>query len=131
MPPVPDPRDVALAFHAHYRLGNGDRRDRLAKADLDWAWETVADLVEQGGAQLLGLLDCLLDVPGADRAYRAYVGAGPLQDSLSGAARDWGDVVAQRCRTSAAWRDAVAAVDVGDSERVGLSTLDPYLPGRS
>jgi hypothetical protein len=125
---VSDHAALALAFHKHYVLGEGSRSERLAAADLDWAWEEVEAAVREREDRLLPLLDAVLDVPGADRAYRAYVGAGAIEDLLNRGEEAWGQAVADRCRRSSAWREAVAAVNLDDRQRTAMPMLDPYLP---
>ena len=125
---MPDRSILALAFHRHYVLGQGSRSERLAAADWAWAWENVEVAVRGHDDQLLPLLDALLDVPGADPAYRVYVGAGALEDLLNQVCSDWGPAVADRCRRSSAWREAVAAVILDDFQRGAMPMLESYLP---
>ena len=119
---------TALAFHKHYVLGNGSRSERLAAADSAWAWEEVEAAVRRRDDQLLDLLDALLDVPEADPGSRAYVGAGAVEDLLTRGDPALGRAVADRCRRSSAWREAVAAVNLDDRQRTAMPMLEPYLP---
>ena len=125
---MPTTEELAAAFHTHYKLGRGDRSDRLAASDWTWAWEAVTDAAEHRDDELAQLLDALLSLPDADAAYLAYVGAGVLEDSLKDAPAVWGHLVAERCRRSSAWRQAVAGVYVDGRDREAVPMLEPYLP---
>ena len=123
---MPDVGELAAAFHTHYVLSGGDRCDRLAAADWAWAWEALREAAEQPDEALGGLVDALLDLDDPHpAAYRAYLGAGVLEDSLGTGSATWGLTIAARCRSSAAWREAVAGVALDDRMLPMLST---YLP---
>lgn len=118
---------VVAAFREHYRLGEGDRQERVAAQALDWAWDVVHDSVREISPELLALLDALIEVPDADRAYLAYVGAGPLEDLLNEDAARWDEALGQRCRLSANWREALMGVDLDRRQRARLRDLLPYV----
>ena len=126
---MPDVGELAAAFHTHYVLSGGDRRDRLAAADWAWAWEALREAAEQPDEALGGLVDALLDLDDPHpAAYRAYLGAGVLEDSLGTGSATWGLTIAARCRSSAAWREAVAGVALDDRMVALLPMLSTYLP---
>ena len=115
---------VTAVYWQHYRQSKGSRPERLAAADSFWAWEAVDDVVQRGGADVLPLLDALLEAPGADAGY---VGAGPVEDLLASDDGDrWDGLVAERCRRSAAWREAVAAVWLEEQRKESLVSLRPF-----
>lgn len=124
---VDDLAAVVSAFREHYRLGDGDRQERLAAQAHDWAWEFVNDSVREKRPALLALLDALIEVPDADRAYLAYLGAGPLEDLLGEDAARWDEALAQRCRLSANWREALMGVVLDRRQQAGLRALLPYV----
>ena len=124
---VDDLAAVVSAFREHYRLGDGDRQQRLAAQGHEWAWEFVNDSVHEKRPELLALLDALIEVPDADRAYLAYLGAGPLEDLLNDDAARWDESLAQRCRLSANWREAVMGVDLDRRQQTRLRALLPYV----
>lgn len=122
-----DVAEVASAFFQHYRLGDGDRKARLAAQGQAWAWEFVYDAVRHARANLLPLLDALVEVPEADSAYLAYLGGGPLEDLLNDDAARWDGAIAERCRHSAPWREAVFGVDIDLQQHESLRALLPYV----
>lgn len=119
--------EVADAYFQHYRLGNGDRQARLAVQADDWAWEFVDAAVRQRDPDLLSLLDALVEVLEADRAYLAYVGAGPVEDLLNEDPARWDVPLADRCRASPRWRHVLLAVDIDLKQQAALSALTSYL----
>ena len=120
-----DVGELAAALHTHYVLSGGDRCDRLAAADWAWAWEALREAAEQPDEALGGLVDALLDL---DDPHPAYLGAGVLEDSLGTGSATWGLTIAARCRSSAAWREAVAGVALDDRMVALLPMLYTYLP---
>ena len=124
---VSDLAAVVCAFREHYRLGEGNRQERLAAPAYDWAWEFVHDSVREKTSEVLALLDALIEMPDADPAYLAYLGAGPLENLLNEDAAGWDEAVAQRCRLSANWREAVMGVDLDLQQHAKLRALLPYV----
>ena len=81
---MPERGDVIAAYWRHHALASGDRAERLASEEHFWAWEAVDEAME--GDDALGLLDALLEAPGADPCY---LGAGPIEVLLCGNPARW------------------------------------------
>jgi hypothetical protein len=112
--------DVVVAYWRHHALASGARAERLACEEHFWAWEAVEEAMD--GEDPLGLLDALLEAPGADPCY---LGAGPVEDLLTANPGRWDKTLADRCRTSERWREVMACVFVEDQTR--LKNLAEYL----
>ncbi len=76
------------------------------------------------------LLPCCCWTPFWRRTTRTwgYAGAGPVEDVLVEHGPKVGEAVADRCRQSNHWRQAVAGVWLDDRERAEIPTLHPFLP---
>lgn len=118
---------VDAYWRLHASRGASREERRAAQDELFWAWELVDDTVHSGRqSEILELLDGLLSHPAAEPVY---VGAGPLEDLLhEGEAASWDAVLASRCNSSAAWREAMDSVDWPDDAELPL--LRPYLRPR-
>lgn len=119
-----EPGRVADAYWRFHRLSAGNREERLsAEASsevLDAFWNTVDDAPTPA---VLRVVDELLAHPSADAGL---VGAGPVEDLLHrDDVEDWDEELARRCRTSAAWRDAVYSA--AEPNGLDLPALRPYL----
>jgi hypothetical protein len=74
--------ELVPTYWRHYELSNSDNRaDRLAAAELFWAWEEVDQAAKDGGPGIVDLLVALADTA-PDDAARAYLGAGPVEDLI-------------------------------------------------
>lgn len=121
------PLDVAAtvtAYWRNYELSQGDRQQRHEADAHFWAWEAVQEALNGPDEDALALLDALLVAPNADPCC---VGAGPVEDMLSGAGTRWQGAIAFRCRGSDAWRQAVSCVSLDPSEREAVPHLREYL----
>jgi hypothetical protein len=121
--------EVVSAYWAQHRLSSGDRASRLrAESDeFGWASDVVVEATAEGSAQVLTLLDALLDAPEADPCF---LGAGPVEELLVNHGSRFAADIALRCRQSAAWRDAVACVWLSDADEQAVALLRPFLPSR-
>lgn len=117
---MPELAELVAAYWRHHALASGDRAERLASEAHFWAWEAVEEAME--GNDPLGLLDALLEAPEADPCY---LGAGPVEDLLAANPGPWDEALADRCRTSPRWREAMACVWVEDQTK--LKNLAVYL----
>jgi len=123
--PEQDLTSLVTAYWQHHEL-SGDREQRLQAEELFWAWEAVDEAVQpRPQADTLSLLDALLEASGADAFY---VGAGPVEDLLDRYGAQVQEALAQRCRTSASWRQAVGCVWLDVPLRQCLPLLAEYLP---
>ena len=120
---VPELGDLVSAYWRHHALSSGDRAERLASQELSWAWDAVDEAME--GDDPLGLLDALLEAPGADPGY---LGAGPVGDLLAAHGPRWQEPVALRCRTLLTWRDALGSVWLDEREEKLVPLLAEFLP---
>lgn len=112
--------DVISAYRRYYKRSQGDREDRLRAEQEDWwAWEAVDDAV-RGGTIPLTVLDALVCDPDGDSEYRAYVAAGPLEDSLKWHSDRYARPFADRGRTNDAWADALRGVWLDAAEWAAL-----------
>jgi len=103
--------DETEAYWTHYRLSQGDRRERLLSDDYFWAWEDVDFAVTDGPVdEAVKLLDSLLRAPSADPCY---VGAGPLENLLRYRPAEAATVVATLVRQEPLWREAFACAHPG------------------
>ena len=116
--------DVADAYWRYYRLSTGSREERLAAEAFSAARDAIWDTVHYASMPvILTLVDELLAHPSADAGY---IGAGPVEDILNlDGVEDWDEELARRCRTSAAWREAVYSAIEPDG--LSLPHLRPYL----
>lgn len=119
-----EPKQVAADYWRYHQLCGGNRQDRLAAEASPDAVTTMDDLVWEGPIPtVLELIDELLAHPLADTAY---VGAGPVEDLLRREdIEGWDSEIAQRCRTSEAWREAVDGAIPPDG--LVMPGLRPYL----
>ncbi len=71
---------AVAAYWARYRLASGGRESRLRveAEEFAWAWDRVEEAAHTGTANVLELLDALLQHPAADPCY---LGAGPVEES--------------------------------------------------
>lgn len=113
---------MVVAYWRYHELSQGDRGQRFEAEECFWAWEAVQDAVDQE-SNVLALLDALLDAPGADACY---VGAGPVEDLLVDHGGRWDAALAERCRRSAQWRQALTCASVTHQSQ--LTQLRPFLP---
>jgi hypothetical protein len=111
------------SYWLYQALSTGDRAERLRADDLFWAWESVEDAMTGDIRAAMLLIDELLAAPGADPCY---LGAGPLEDLLTERGTEAAEPVAARCRSSSAWRAAVACVWLDEP----LAELEPFLGTR-
>lgn len=116
---------LAAAYWREHRLATGNREERLRAEADDAASSAVADRISGDPVAALLLLDALL---AADDADLGYAGAGPVEDLLVEHGPKVGEAVADRCRQSNHWRQAVAGVWLDDRERAEIPTLHPFLP---
>ncbi len=118
---------VVAAYWARYRLGGGDRQARLRHeaGEFVWAWDLVEEAVHIGTADVLTLLDSLLASPKADPCY---LGAGPVEELLVHNGPRFDGPVAERCRRSELWREALACVWLDDAEEQRLPAVKAFLP---
>ena len=116
---------LAAAYWQEHRLATGNREERL-RAEADGAArQAVADRINDDPVAALLLLDALL---AADDADLGVAGAGPVEDLLVEHGPLVAKAVADRCRQTNRWREAVAGVWLDDRERAALLPLHPFLP---
>ena len=120
---MPELGDLVSAYWRHHALASGDRAEQLASEIHSWAWDAVDEAME--GDDPLGLLDALLEAPGADPGY---LGAGPVGDLLAAHGPRWQEPVALRCRTLSIWRDALDSVWLDEREEKLVPLLAEFLP---
>lgn len=117
---------LVAAYWSRYRLLLGGRSERLrAEAgEGEWAWDAVESAAREGRADVLSLLDALLEVPEADPCY---VGAGPLEELLCRHGARFDSAISARCRRSAAWQLAASCVWLDRQDAAPFTALRPYL----
>ena len=101
---------LSAAYWRYFELGRGDRQQRLASSEFLWAWDAVSTATWESPEQSLEMIDAILHHPDADPVL---VGAGPIEDLLSDPPQ-LVEEIAQRCRTDALWREAVAHAIIDD-----------------
>ncbi len=129
-PPLDTAAAMALAvrYQTFVTLSGGDRPSRLASDAHVEAFLEVSDRVRVD-PDPLGLLDALVVLArDADDggAFAGAVGAGPVEDVLTGRPELW-PALAERCRASDAWADTVRGAwvdpDLAASMPAGLGDL--------
>jgi hypothetical protein len=90
------------AFWREHRLTHGSRDERL-HADTT-ASDAIRERIEDDPVAALGLLEKLMGAPGADLPF---LGAWALEDLLAEHADLVAEAVAECCRNSSVWREAL------------------------
>ncbi len=94
------------AYWRHYVLAfRGDRQQRLAAQELDWAEDEVHEALRD--AQTAVELLVRLAEAAPDEAALAYLGAGPIEELLDSSAGDVVDGVEEAANRSAPFRYAL------------------------
>jgi hypothetical protein len=100
------------AYWRYHQLFHGTRQERLARDAYFWAWDAVETAVMESPIEAIEMIDAVLRHPDADPVY---VGAGPIENLLSGHPPPLVlEEVALRCRQDRLWREAVSGAYVDD-----------------
>jgi hypothetical protein len=114
--------ELVAAFWQEYRSSRGSRDERMQTGTT--ASDAIRERMDADPVGALALLDDLLGAPGANVAF---IGAWAFEELLAEHGATVAQAVADRCRVSPSWREAVGCVWLDASERAAVVPLYPFL----